>query len=438
MRVLWSVKVAGTTIPAGGMLAFIGIGLVKRQHKNNFFLSRQNYSMMKMSSYQVAIQPAINYQPEAGPLDNYIQLSSKDSPKEDLKSQNKQVGSLIARRNSKAISKAINGRLLYLNSPIHNDYQRSYNCSENMKQTGNRFNSFTCMKRSCIVCARIQAAKMFKQYSKPLMELPELHLVTLTAPTVNEDELKAEIGKRYKCIVSITKQLQMRKNSIKLRGIRKLEVTYNFRTGRYHPHYHILISGKEAAEEVKKLWLKKIPEADAKAQDVRPIYSEGALMEVFKYVTKQVVKNSYNSRVLDGMYCAIKGVRVIQPFGIKKVPVSKKAEDVVVHHKGERIDVWKWCNDRHDWYTQEGEQLNEGELKPKTKKALKLIQNEERREQAKDEERSQEGIPKDGSGCKEESIDDSQDRVKAIMRKHLFNVARSPVSGSIPIEFHFN
>lgn len=322
-----------------------------------------------------SLQAATKLQPGAGPLDTIIQLTSEIKAGDRLKRHNKKGSGFNARRNAKARSKAINGRLLYLNSDLHPDYQRAYNCSEYLKQEGNKFFTQTCMKRSCIVCSRIKEARLFKQYVEVLMELPELHMVTLTAPTVPGDQLKREIKKRYGVITQIKDAL--RKQGIKLKGIRKLEITYSIRSGLYHPHYHLIVSGKEVSEAVKKMWLDRIPEAGKKGQHVTPVHSEKALIELFKYVAKDVVKNKFHSKTLDVMYSAIKGIRTVQPFGIKKRAVKRDDNVVIMEHKGERIDLWKWCNDKKDWYSNEGEQLNEGDLSDKTKKALKIIDNDE-------------------------------------------------------------
>ena len=300
------------------------------------------------------------------------EIRQKDEPKKDHK-QGTEV--LELRRNSKAISKSINGQLCYLNSPIHKDYQNAYYCNDYLYQDGKKITGSYCKKRSCLICSRIYAARLFKAYSDPLLELDDLYMVTLTAPTVKAKELSSEIERRYKTITEI-KDLLRKTYSIQLKGLRKLEITYNLQSKEFHPHYHLIVSTKEAAELIKTYWLKKIPKANAKAQDVRKVTGKKPLFELFKYVTKPIIKNTFNAKALDEMYISIKGIRTIQSFGIKQTQDVKidKYESVIIDHKTERIDVWKWCNERKDWYTATDEQLNIGTVTKDTKESIKVIE----------------------------------------------------------------
>lgn len=311
-----------------------------------------------------------------------LEITSEFRPGKESKN------TLDLRRNSKAISQAINGKLCYQESKIHKDYQSAYYCNEYLFQDGKKFTANFCKKRNCLVCSRIYAARLFKAYSKPLFELDDLHMVTLTAPTVTADKLKDEINKRYASITRIKDNLR-KTHQIRIKGFRKLEITYNPNTKKFHPHYHILIQGKEAAELVRSYWLKLNPDADKKAQNVKKVESEKALFEVFKYVTKQIVKDTFCASSLDEMYKAIKGIRTCQSFGIKKLQDVKidDYESVVLEHKTEKIDVWKWCNDNSDWYTADGEQLNTGDINPQTKKSIKIIKGHDKERAKKNDDK---------------------------------------------------
>lgn len=308
-----------------------------------------------------------------------LEITSEISHGKGHQNEKKQGTNVLElRRESKAISKGINGALCYQKSAIHSDYQAAYFCNDYLFQDGKKITGKFCKKRSCLICSRIYAARLFKAYSDPLLDLEDLHLVTLTAPTIKADQLKPEIEKRYKTLTEI-KDLLRKTYKVKLKGIRKLEVTYNLQTKEFHPHYHLIVSTKEAADLVKMYWLKKIPEASPKAQDVRKVTSEKALFELFKYVTKSVVKSVFNAEALDQMYKSIKGVRTVQAFGIKqKTPVKiEDYEAVIIEHKAEKIDVWKWCKEKNDWYTSEGEQMNYGPVKKETRQILKTIEKHE-------------------------------------------------------------
>ena len=296
----------------------------------------------------------------------------------DFSNKNNAETTLQLRRNSKAISHAINGKLCYIDSAIHKDYEAAYFCNKYLFQDGPKITAKYCKKRSCLICARIMAARLFKAYSTPLFELQDLHMVTLTAPTVQAKDLKKEIAKRYDVIFRIKDNLR-KIHGIKIKGFRKLEVTYNLKTKEFHPHYHILVEGKQTSELIKNYWLKLIPEASNKGQHIKKVKDTGALFEAFKYVTKAIVKDTFDTKALDTMYTSLKGVRTYQSFGIKKTQEVKieKYESLIISHKNERIDVWKWCKDKNDWYTSEGEQMNKGDVTKETKHSIKVITKHE-------------------------------------------------------------
>lgn len=292
----------------------------------------------------------------------------------DFSLKNESKTTLNLRRKSKALSTAINGQLCYVNSTIHKDYQAAYFCNTYLFQDGNLLTGTYCKKRSCLICSRIMAARLFKSYAKPLLELNDLYLVTLTAPTVPGEQLRTEIAKRYEIVTKIKDSIR-KVHKIKLRGFRKLEIAHNSRTKLFHPHYHLLIESKEAANLVHDYWLKLMPGAKHRAQDVRKVTSSKGLFEVFKYITKAVTKDTFDKYALDEMYVAIKGVRTYQSFGIKKTQEVKieKYETLIISHKSERIDVWKWCKEFNDWYDSKGEQLNDGMVPKETKDYIKII-----------------------------------------------------------------
>lgn len=315
--------------------------------------------------------------------------------------QNKSQKIFKSRQNSKAATKAINGKLLYLDSRIHKDYQRAWYCNEYLFQDGQKVIANYCRKRSCLVCNRIYAARLFKAYHKPLLELPDLHLVTLTAPNVKEDDLSDEIHNLYKAYVKIKDNI--RKNyKIKLKGFRKLEIAFNHYMSTFNPHYHILVSTYEAAKLIRDLWLDQFQDANIRGQDIRKIDmiteidSKKALLEVFKYVTKTTIKNTFDAKAMDAMYNAIKGTRVYQGIGIKKTQDTKieKYESNYITHRSERIEVWKWCNDRMDWYTSDNESFNDGPIDQKVMELINVVVNsktilnrtDERQEQRTDAE----------------------------------------------------
>ena len=319
----------------------------------------------------------IAVQPKSVPLDT-LELTSDSGPsKSDKLFSNRQK--------SKAITQAINGKLCYLNSDIHKDYQAAFFCNDVLLQNGKSVTANYCRKRNCIVCSRIKAARLMKSYSEPLFGLTELHMVTLTKPNVLGHELRPEIVSMKKGLSKVKDNIR-KVHKLKTKGLWKLEITYNERTGKFNPHYHILVEGVVQANLIRSEWLRLFKDSNYRAQDVRPVQSNSALLEVFKYVTKAIVKNHFDPRALDTMYRAIKGMRTIQPMGIKRVKESDEDHTVTeITHRNESIDVWKWCNKKHDWYNSKDEKFNNGYISQETKRIIHVINQSDTNEEKTDE-----------------------------------------------------
>jgi hypothetical protein len=279
-----------------------------------------------------------------------------------------------SRQKSKAISTAVNGKLCYLGSPLHKSYQAAYYCNDYLFQEGRRVTARFCKKRNCIVCARVYAAKLVAGYSTSLSGLEDLHMVTVTDVNVKADKLADEVTEMLHTYRLIYQSMNDRK--MKIRGFMKLEITHSTRNDNFNPHIHMLISGRENAEEFKKGWLARRSTAHENGQNITKVKNKGALIEVFKYVTKAVISDTFDSRSLDAMYQAIHGRQVYRALGIKK-EVETKFEDqeiTGIDHRSERMEVWKWCNIKKDWYSPEGESFNNVKIKPAANRMVKLVE----------------------------------------------------------------
>ena len=277
------------------------------------------------------------------------------------------------RQRSKAINTSVNGKLLYLNSPLHKAYQKAYYCNAHLIQDGNKVIAHFCKKRSCIICSRVYAAKLMGGYMKPILELEDLHLVTLTDVNVKKGKLNQEVDRfmsNYRLIYQ-----SMTKRGLKIKGFFKLEQTYNAKDNTFNPHIHMLISGKAHAEEFLDGWMKRNPTANKFGQNIRKVRDEGGLIEVFKYVTKAIISDTFDSRSLDAMYQSIHGRQVYRAIGIKKVQ-DTELEDIetrIITHRSERLEVWAWCQDKKDWYTSEGESFNDTTLEEDANKIIQIV-----------------------------------------------------------------
>ena len=260
---------------------------------------------------------------------------------------------LLKRARSKYITNGITGKLRALKSPLEKSYLNTFFCCSSMQQKGQVITSTYCGNRWCLLCNRIRTARLISGYQKPLTDLPDLHFVTLTRPNVSAHLLRSEI----KTMLSELREIQngfFRKNKIQFRGIRKIECTYNIKRDDYHPHFHLIVSGREQAYLLRDLWVKRNPTANLAAQDIRKC-DENSLLELFKYFTKIIQDGKLYAQPLDNIFRAIRRVRVFQPFGIRKV--SEEIEELISeeYEIQMREVVWIWRDDQQsgDWYSVE-------------------------------------------------------------------------------------
>ena len=256
-------------------------------------------------------------------------------------------------------------------SPLTKAYLRTFTCNQYLFQEGYKVTSHYCKNRWCIVCNRIRAAHLINGYLPSLAELENKQFVTLTIPNCTARELPQRIEDMYKAFVKVKGQLKKahQKGQLdKFNGLRKIECTYNPRENTYHPHYHLIVEGKEMAEQLVIRWLNQFPEATHKAQDIRAA-QEGSELEMFKYFTKLFNEGEIHAKALDAIFVAIKGRRIFQNYG----SVKKVSEDILelqseeTTHKGYRTEVWKWIDEAFDWITSEGEVFAEYEPSPKVR-----------------------------------------------------------------------
>jgi len=192
--------------------------------------------------------------------------------------------------------------------------------------------------------------------------------VTLSIPTMPAEDLKSSIEAMTNTFIQI-KNLFYGRKGFKINGIRKIECTHNKETDLYHPHFHIVLDGKEVGEALIVEWLKRCPEARRSAQDIRPA-DANSMKELFKYTTKLTTKNKVtreddkvvmqiNPEALDVIFRALYRKRTFQSMGWVKM-VSEDVDDVdaqIVEDIEEATDVWKWEQEASDWVNSTGELL---------------------------------------------------------------------------------
>jgi hypothetical protein len=292
------------------------------------------------------VQNRCLHKPENGrSLDKLAQLSPL--PENGLKI-------LTKRAKAKYFTNAYTRPLAALKSPLQKSYNNTtYGCSNELKQSENTLTGNYCNNRWCVVCNRIRTAKMINGYKEPLDNLKDKYFVTLTIPNVPENQLKESIQGMIYNFQKIRKCFH--KHKIPFVGLRKLECTYNPRRNDFHPHFHILVDGKQAAERLISEWLQRYTQAKRISQDLRKA-DEGAILEMFKYFSKIVTNKVVYVAALDTIFQAMYKLRVYQPFGIRKV--SEDIENIdsqVIKDLKTQETVWNWIE--NDWVD-----MNSGEL----------------------------------------------------------------------------
>ena len=310
-------------------------------------------------------------------LDTLAQLSTKSpqpNTSKDCSCKKITKKTLQKRAKSKAFTLSYLFDLIDLKSPLLKSYWQTYHCSNAILQEGKTLKSKYCNQRWCLTCNRIRTAKIINGYKSEIDKFSEPQFVTLTIPNVKGKDLKNTIQGMNKTISKINNNLK-RRHKVKIKALRKYECTYNKNRNDYHPHFHLIIDGKAAAESLVNYWLKHYKDADIKAQDITPA-NEGTMVELCKYFTKIISKdNDYNPKALDIMFRAAKGKRTFQPIGIKR-DVNEDIEDIEIQEADfleDDIEIYTYEKEHYDWVSANGVLLCEYEP---NKEDLKFINGE--------------------------------------------------------------
>jgi plasmid rolling circle replication initiator protein Rep len=280
------------------------------------------------------------------PLDKLAQLTHCTCSDNSINT----VKTLQKRAKAKYLTNAYTKKLASLKTGLQKSYNNTiYGCSNILEQTDNKIKGHYCKNRWCIVCNRIRTAKLINGYKTVLEKLPNKYFVTLTVPNVKAEVLRSTIKEMTHTFQNVRKHLQKKKVYIK--GLRKLECTYNAIRNDFHPHFHFIVSDKANAEVLLQEWLKRYPEANEKGQNIREA-NEGSTLELFKYFSKIITNKVIYIRALDIIFIAMQGLRVYQPLGIKKV--SEDIEEIqtqIIEDLKAAEKVWTWIE--NDWIDKE-------------------------------------------------------------------------------------
>lgn len=280
----------------------------------------------------------------------------------------------------KGLTMALAGQLARVkNSPLNKSYVNSLFCSEVMLQDGNKLSSKHCKSRWCLVCNSIRTAKLIFGYKDILENMANPMFITLTLKSVKDEDLRKTIDKMQAVFRNIQHNVLRKKYKIRLDGIRKIECNYHENKETFNPHFHLVADAKPCeAILIKSLWLDSfdLETATPEAQDISNIdeSKEEPIVELFKYFTKMITKGKFNPIASDVIFTAIRGKRVVQPFGkIRKLKVSEDIEELQSQDADfleQKSEIWCYVQEVYDWVSSDGELLSE--FKP-SQKFLKLI-----------------------------------------------------------------
>ena len=227
------------------------------------------------------------------------------------------------------------------NQTFKRSYWNMYHCSRKLETSNGKLVGKYCKNRLCVVCSAIRTANLMKRYLPVLQnwfDEDKVYFLTFTVPNCKAEHLKDTIRSMQDIIKKIQQTLKKRYQRAKkptIQGLRKLECTYNSLRKDFHPHFHVLVKGKAAAEAFMKQWMHRTEhlKTSSKAQDISEANMQAG-KELFKYFTKVITtekSNGTNKRLIYAeavhtIFKAIKGIRTFQNFGFK-LPKEDKVQE---------------------------------------------------------------------------------------------------------------
>lgn len=271
-------------------------------------------------------------------------------------------------------------------SPVK--YHKCLNCSSVITQNDGKLQASYCNKRFCAVCNHRRTAILIDKFLPEIKESisngGQFKHITLTFGTKNNNNLQKEYDLLWKAWKKTRRSVKyhIRNGDIehtvgeeRLSAIVKLEINYKqnekYPDGKYHPHLHLIVKGNgRLSKFLKDKWLEmchKIEkDASSRAQNTTNVYSQDALLEVFKYVHKPVDEdgNPYPPEVIDNIFRTLKGKRILRTYGdfrnqnddkTTEEEVEEDLEDfdpsTYAWKHPEKNDCWKYDKEHGQWFS---------------------------------------------------------------------------------------
>lgn len=276
--------------------------------------------------------------------------------KKDAENELKSKAKLRSRIRSKYVMSQFIFPLKDLKSPLEMAYYKTNKCGDVILQNGHELISSYCKQRWCLVCNRIRTAELILSYGEELNKIENKAFLTLSRVNVSKSDLNAEISLILKDFGKIINSLEGKGRGKKIKGIRKIEVTYNPNTDEFHPHIHGIFSFEDA-QKIKSAWMRRCNELNIKvshkAQDVRKA-DENSVIEIFKYCTKlfkiERTEKDYLGRQiinvdvapLDTIFQCLKNRRTFSAYGLSKKEYDKKSMKEDYSFLDFKTEIWRW------------------------------------------------------------------------------------------------
>jgi hypothetical protein len=277
-------------------------------------------------------------------------IHAKSNGQSELKNR------LSTRIRSKYVTNEFILPLIDLNSPLKKAYWNTWHCSNIILQEGQTLTSKYCKNRWCLVCNRIKTAELILAYGEELNNIENKAFLTLSRASVPANELNAEISLILKEFGQIINSLEGKGRCNKIKGIRKIETTFNLDIEKFHPHIHGIFNFEDAIK-IKKKWFelcnKKGIKVSHKGNQILPA-NEGSILEIFKYCTKlfkidrtqkdylgrQII--NIDLKPLDLIFQSLKGRRTFSAYGLKKQKFEKITDFEKYDFLDSKNEIWKW------------------------------------------------------------------------------------------------
>ena len=225
-----------------------------------------------------------------------------------------------------------------------------------------------CKVRLCPMCSWRRSLKVYGQMTKVLSQIgPEydFRFLTLTIKNCYGKDLVATLDELYSALDRFFK-LKVIKNTF-TGWFRALEVTYNPRTGQFHPHFHIVLCSKSLyykkhymkQDDFVQLWKQSLRVDYTPIVDIRRFNGKKGVVEATKYTVKD---NDYileSEALTDKMVGILDGAlanrRLIAYGGLlkdihKKLNLGDAIDGDLLNIDGEEKNSGEYIIEKFGWH----------------------------------------------------------------------------------------